>query len=318
MIENSLADKAEQGWNSKRFMKILISGASGFIGQRLVKMLTESGHDVARLGRGTTRPIHTQDFVWNIETGTCSLKSLDGFDAVINLVGESVAARRWTSAQKKRLVDSRIQSTALLAKLFKASAIPPKIFLSASAVGVYGNRGDEKLTELSSPGIGFLAVLAQTWEQSATLHDSRIRQVLMRFGVVLDPAGGALSKMLLPFKLGLGGTLGSGRQYFSWISLADACRAIVFCLENQKISGPVNIVAPDAVTNKEFTATLGKELQRPTIFKLPSLVLKIVLGEMAEALLLSSQRVYPEKLIGAGFEFKHAKLVDCIKLKVEE
>lgn len=223
---------------------------------------------------------------------------------MVHLAGDNISDGRWTAAKKSQILQSRIQSTQLLCRSLAQLDTPPRVLVSASAVGFYGDRGAEVLTEDSAAGSGFLAEVCQAWEENTEpARQAGIRCVLLRIGVVLSPQGGALSKMLPPFRLGLGGRIGSGQQFISWITLNDLVAAIDHCLENTSLSGPVNAVAPGAVTNLEFTRALGKALGRPTLFPLPSLIAKLIFGEMAEATLLASTRAQPSKLAATGFRF---------------
>ena len=280
-------------------MKILIAGGSGLIGTALIGLLRDEGHSVVRLVR--TRPQTEDEFVWDIERAEIDAATLEGVDAVIHLGGGNIAAGRWTAARKEVLWKSRIDSTALLVNALQRCAAPPKIFVCASAIGIYGNRGDEMLSEESELGHGFLADLGRAWESAAAAAPMQV--VHARFGVVLSRAGGALAKMHLPFKLGLGGRLGSGRQFMSWISLEDAVAAIYWMVSARALSGPVNVVAPAPVRNSESTRALGRALGRPTLFPAPVFALRMALGEMADEALLSSQRVEPAKLLAADFTF---------------
>jgi uncharacterized protein (TIGR01777 family) len=248
-----------------------------------------------------TRPQTEDEFVWDIERAEIDAAALEGVDAVIHLGGGNIAAGRWTVARKEVLWKSRINSTALLVNALQRCAVPPKIFVCASAIGIYGNRGDEVLSEESELGHGFLADLGREWESAAAAAPMQV--VHARFGVVLSRAGGALAKMHLPFNLGLGGRLGSGRQFMSWISLEDAVAAIYWMVSARALSGPVNVVAPEPVRNSEFTRALGRALGRPTLFPAPVFALRMALGEMADEALLSSQRVEPAKLLAADFTF---------------
>lgn len=285
-------------------MRILVVGSTGLVGSTLVPLLTTNGHTVVSLTRGKSVPgmsaIH-----WNPETGELDPAALEGFDAVIHLAGENIAGRRWSNEQKIRIRDSRVVSTTLLTRVLSNLKQKPKVFLCASAIGYYGNRGDEVCTEESAPGKDFLADVCRDWEKAtAPATAAGIRVVNMRIGVVLSPAGGALKKMLTPFKLGLGGVLGSGKQYMSCVAIDDVVGAIHHCLTHEELDGPVNLVAPDPITNYEFTKTMGRVLNRPTIFPAPAFVLKIAIGEMADALLLSSTRVAPKELVKSGYQFR--------------
>lgn len=291
-------------------MRILVSGASGLVGSAVAGALRGAGHTVDALVRpginpqGGSRPVR-----WNPVSGELDRAAAEGADAVVNLAGASIASGRWNEKRKKLLRTSRVEATRNLVTGLLQLDGRPQVFVSASAMGYYGNRGDEMLTEESAPGEDFLSVLAQDWEkEAARAADFGIRAVMLRFGVILAPHGGALERMLLPFQLGLGGRLGSGRQWMSWLTLPEAVHLIRQAIENDELSGPVNAVAPNPVTNAEFTRTLGKVLGRPTVFPAPAFALRLALGEMADALLLSSQRVVPLKLQARGYPFQHPEL----------
>lgn len=287
---------------------ILVTGSNGLIGAALVAALEADGHQVVRAVR---RPIKDsqKEIHWNPATGQIDHDRLEGLDAVVHLAGASIAGKRWTSAYKKELLDSRTQGTALLSKAIAGLKRKPAVFACASAIGLYGDRGNEQLTESSPVGNGFLPEVCLQWEQACeAARDAEIRVVNMRFGVVLSPDGGALAKMLTPFKLGAGGILGNGQQYFSWIALADAIQAIQFVLNTAALTGPVNLVSPHPVTNRDFTKTLGQALSRPTIFPMPAFAARLLFGEMADALLLASARVVPQKLANAGYDFQYPTL----------
>lgn len=284
-------------------MKVLISGARGLIGQELTKLLEENGHEVFGLSRSSVQA----NFIrWSPNEGKIKPEELEGFDAVVHLAGENIASGRWSEALKKQIRESRLKGTELLVDTISKLEKKPKVFVGASAIGFYGDRKDEILNEGSDPGEGFLCTLCKDWEESANkLGDSGVRVVNARIGVVLSTKGGALSKMLTPFKLGLGGQVGNGKQYMSWISIKDVARAIMFLIENDSISGPCNLVAPNPVTNLEFTRAFGAAIKRPTIFPMPAFGAKAAFGEMAEELLLSSTRVNPKVLQDANFNFDH-------------
>ncbi len=285
-----------------RPMRILVSGSTGLVGQPLVSFLTAAGHEVVRLVRST--PKGDGEIHWDPAAGTIDGAALEGFDGVVHLAGENIAAGRWTAKQKARIRDSRVDGTGLLAKALAACSSKPKVFVQASAVGWYGNRGDEVLTENSQPGTGFLPDTCQAWEAAAQpLRDAGVRTVALRLGVVLSARGGALAKMLLPFQLGAGGVIGSGKQWMSWVALDDVVAAFHHALVTESLEGPANLVAPAAATNREYTKALGRVLKRPTIAPLPGFVAKIVFGEMAEDLLLGGQRVRPDALLDSGFRF---------------
>jgi uncharacterized protein (TIGR01777 family) len=285
-------------------MKILVSGSTGLVGSALVPLLTTSGHTVVRLTRGS-KSKDPGTVSWDPEHGQIDARDFEGFDAVIHLAGENIASRRWSANQKIRIRDSRVVATNLLAKTLATLQHKPKTFICASAIGFYGNRGNEVCTEQSVPGDDFLAKVCRDWELATqAASDANIRVVNPRIGIVLSPAGGALGKMLTPFKLGVGGVLGSGKQFMSCVAIDDVVGAIQHCLVHEELQGPVNLVCPDPVTNHEFTKTLGRVLHRPTIFPAPAFVLKLALGEMAEALLLSSTRVMPDLLVKSGYKFR--------------
>ena len=281
-------------------MKIVVSGSTGLIGSPLVEALARRGDHVVRLVR---RPMGTGrgQALWDPERGTIDRAALDGADVVINLAGENVFGR-WTDAKKQRIRDSRVGGTRLLSETIAGLGKRPATLLAASAIGYYGDRGDETLTERSGPGEDFLADVARAWE-GATEPAARagIRVVNMRFGIVLSPAGGALGKMLPPFRLGLGGPIGSGTQYVSWIERGDLITAILHVLSKTDLAGPVNLTAPTPVTNREFAATLGKVLGRPAVVTVPAFALRMAFGAEGAAMMQSSQRVLPERLVASGF-----------------
>lgn len=288
-------------------MKILISGSSGLIGTALIEHLSDQGNDVCSLVRDKSAIGSTRIF-WDPERQETEKERLEGFDAVIHLAGENLTHGRWTEETKKKIWTSRVRGTSFLTETILSLSCPPQVFVSASAVGYYGNRGNEELDENSWSGKGFLAELCRAWEEAAEPVGSRgTKLILARLGVVLDARGGMLKQMLRPFRLGVGGKLGSGSQYMSWITLDDAVRALSFCLFSS-LSGAVNIVAPEPVTNLEFTRKLGWLLLRPTFFAIPRVVLSLALGEIADEMLLSSTRAYPEKLVSSAFSFHHPNI----------
>jgi len=295
-------------------MRVLVSGSSGLIGTVVCEKLDRAGHTVLHLMRPQSRdrsPGHGA-VRWDPATGSFDGARAEGADAVVHLAGASIA-QRWNPAYKKILRSSRVDATRHLVSELAKLAKPPKIFIGGSAIGFYGNRGDEQLTEPSAPGNDFLGELCQAWEaESAKAAAFGARVVLLRTGVVLARQGGALAKMLPPFKMGVGGVVGSGKQWMSWIELGDIADLIVRLLENQQVQGPVNAVA-GAVTNREFTKTLGRVLRRPTIFPLPGFVARLMFGEMADALLLGSQRVQPARLQQLGHTFANPTLESALR-----
>ncbi len=287
--------------------KILISGASGLVGSALINLLKQKGHSVSSLVRREAKS--KNEVQWNPQSGIKNINDLENFDAVIHLAGENIGGKRWTEEQKKKIRESRVKGTSVLRDAILKLKNPPKTFISASAIGFYGDRGNKTLDEESAVGTGFLPEVCQEWENSSkSLSEKGIRLVYIRIGVVLAPNGGALAKMLFPFKMGVGGIIGNGKQFMSWIELEDLTEIFSFALENEKVSGAINAVSPNSVTNYEFTKSLGKVLKRPTIFPLPGFVAKIVLGEMAQDLLLASTKVTPKKLLGLGYKFRNANL----------
>ena len=286
--------------------KILLSGASGMLGTALRHALAQRGDRVLQLVRRD--PAAPGEIKWDPSASKplVDLQPLKGLTAAVHLSGASVAGRRWTANYKREMAVSRVDSTRALASVLSILHQPPSAFVAASAAGFYGNRGDELLDERSSPGNGFLADLCRDWEAAAQpAVAAGICVVHPRFGVVLGAQGGALAKMLLPFKLGLGGRLGSGRQWMSWISLADTVAALLFLIDTPELSGPFNLTAPEPVTNSEFTRALARAVHRPAVLPVPAFVLRVVFGAMAEEALLSSARVLPAKLTAAAFSFAH-------------
>jgi uncharacterized protein len=300
-------------------MKILVTGSSGLIGSALLPFLKNHGHHVFRLIRENAEK--SQDTViWNPEKGEVNLAELEGFDAVIHLAGENLSSKRWSIQKKKRILDSRVKGTKTLCNILKKLKTPPKILINASAIGFYGDRGDMICTEDSSSGTGFLADVCRQWEAATEpAKQAGIRVVIMRFGVVLSDQGGALKRMAKPFKLGLGGLLGSGKQYISWIAIDDLLEIILFVLNNETLQGPVNAVSPHPTTNYDWTKTLGRVLGRPAFFPLPEFVVRVAFGEMADELFLSSTRVIPYRLLDLGFTFRYPDLEEALKhlLQVE-
>ncbi|MHB8654181.1 MAG: TIGR01777 family oxidoreductase [Terriglobia bacterium] len=293
-------------------MHVLVTGSTGLIGSALIPTLTSEGHRVSCLVRSKSK-LGNRDTCWDPVAGELYLPALEGLDAAIHLAGESIAGGRWTAARKARIRDSRIQGTRLLAESLAQLAHPPKVFISTSAVGYYGDRADEVLTEQSPPGSNFLAGVCREWESAtepAAQHG--IRVVILRLGMVLSLKGGALAKMLTPFRMGVGGVIGSGKQYMSWLAIDDLVRIFNHALKTESLHGPTNAVAPNPVTNAEFTKTLGRALRRPTVFPLPAFAARLALGEMADELLLASARVVPTKLLASGFVFRHPDLESAL------
>jgi uncharacterized protein (TIGR01777 family) len=294
-------------------MIIAITGSTGLVGTALVDALDADGHFVRRLVRRTPRDLQ-REFVRDPKTGQIDVAAVDGADAVVHLAGESLVARRWTESFKQEIRDSRVRGTQLLCKTLAGLATRPAILVSTSAVGYYGDRGDEIIDESSPPGHTFLAEVCREWEAATQpARDAGIRVVNQRLGVVLSVQGGALAEMLTPFKLGVGGVIGSGRQYLSWIALDDLVSAIKFMLTTATLSGPVNAVAPRAVTNREFTKALGKVLGRHTILPMPAFAARLAFGEMADEMLLGGVRVQPRVLSVAGFEFAFPELETALR-----
>lgn len=294
-------------------MDILISGSSGLIGSALVSSLTSGGHVVRRLVRLAVQAGGNKIF-WDPEAGRLERSAVEGCDAVVHLAGESIAAGRWTARQKARILDSRVKGTRLLSETVAGCAKPPRAVVSSSAIGYYGDRGDETLNEGSAPGTDFLANVCREWEVATEpARRGGIRVVNLRTGLVLSASGGALAKMLTPFRMGVGGVIGSGRQYMSWIALDDVVGAIEHALHVDTLEGPVNAVAPQPVTNREFTKTLGRVLSRPTLIPMPAFAARLALGEMADALLLASQRVEPARLLVSGYNFRYSEFEDALR-----
>ncbi len=292
-------------------MKIVISGASGLIGTQLVAKLSTSGHEVVRLVRRSPKAGEIQ---WNPKSGSLDASALEGVDAVIHLSGAGIGDKRWSDGYRKEILDSRTDTTALLAKTIASLSRKPSVFLSGSAIGIYGARNDEQLTEVSTHGTGFLAEVCEQWEAAAKpAVDAGIRTVYLRTGIVLSPKGGALKKLLPLFKLGVGGKFGNGKQWQSWISIDDEIGAIEYLLTSN-VSGAVNLTAPNPVTNAEFTKVLASVLKRPAIVPVPTFAPKILLGgELADALLFTGQRVIPAALNASGYSFKHTTLESALR-----
>jgi uncharacterized protein (TIGR01777 family) len=292
-------------------MKILVSGSHGLVGSALAKTLRAQGDEVLSLVRNT--PKSPSEIAWQ-PNGALDPAALDGIDVVVHLAGESIAEGRWNDEKKRRIRESRVKGTTSISEALAKSANPPRTFVCASAIGYYGNCGDELLTEASAHGEDFLSGVCVEWERATDpAAEKGIRVVNARFGVILSTKGGALAKMLPPFRMGVGGRIGDGKQWMSWIALDDVISGLMFVIKNQSLTGPVNFVAPNPVTNLEFTRTLGKVLSRPTIFPIPAFAVRLAFGEMADALLLSSARVEPVELEKAGFGFAHSHLESALQ-----
>ncbi len=292
-------------------MKVLIAGASGLVGSALIPALEPEGAQVTRLVRTTAA---AGEIEWHPNNDQLDSAKLEGFDAVINFAGENIAGGRWTDEQKRKIHDSRVNGTHLLSDAMTRLKQPPKAFLCASATGIYGDRGDEILDEQSDSGGGFLAGVCREWEQATEPADTAgVRTVNLRFGPILAREGGMLAKLLTPFKMGMGGKVGSGKQYISWVAIDDVVGAIKLALTDESIRGPLNIVSPHPVTNEEFTKTLGHVLSRPTALAMPAFAVRLAFGEMADEMLLTSQRVIPKRLNDAGYDFEYPELEGALK-----
>ena len=293
-------------------MNILVTGSAGLIGSALISYLSGNQHRIVRLVRHAQ--LGADEIYWNPAGGILDPKDLEGLDAVVHLAGESIASGRWTKEKKRRIRESRLQGTQLLAQSLSRLFDPPKVLVSVSAVGYYGDRGDEPLDEESKPGTGFLAELCRQWEgatQAALMRG--IRVVIPRVGLVLSAKGGALELMLPVFRLGIGGKIGTGRQYMSWIALEDLVGVINHLIQNKSIHGPVNAVSPNPATNREFTQSLARALSKPSVFALPAFAARIAFGKMANELLLASARVSPARLVESGFEFRFPELDGALR-----
>lgn len=287
-------------------MRVLVSGSTGLVGAALCEHLKTRGHEPIALVRGLGG--------WNPAQGELDTHRIKGYDAIVHLAGAGIAAKRWSDDYKQTIVNSRVNSTQLLSARMAQTRDKPGVFVVASAVGYYGDRGSHLLTEADEPGQGFLSQVATQWEEAADeARQAGIRVVHTRLGMVLDRKGGALAKMLMPFKLGLGGVVGNGEQYWSWISLLDTVRGITHAIENESTVGPINLVAPHAVTCYEFVKTLGRVLRRPAFFPAPAFAVRMMMGQMADELLLASTRADPKALRNAGFTFEHPQLEDALK-----
>ena len=295
-------------------MTVAVTGSTGLIGSAVVRALTQRGTVVRALVR---RPAKNEnEITWDPERETVDVAELEGVDAVIHFAGESLA-QRWSDSAKRRIRDSRVKGTAALSRAIASLTTKPRVMLSGSAMGIYGLRGDETLDESSTLGSDFLATVASEWEAATRpAVDAGIRVVYLRTGLVVSPHGGALEKLLTPFRLGLGGRLGDGKQWMSWIALTDYVEAVTFLLDAASIAGPVNLVSPNPVTNEEFTRTLARVLRRPAFFHVPRAALTLAMGEMAEATVLASQRIRPRRLLEAGFNFSLPTLEAALRAEL--
>ena len=280
-------------------MRIAVTGSHGLVGSALVPFLETAGHQVQRIGRRKD---------WELD-----LAGLDAAGAVVHLAGENIAAGRWSASKKERILRSRTESTAALVRHLAGMKHPPRVLVCASAIGIYGDRGPELLDETSPAGSGFLAEVCRAWEKAAAAASAGgTRVVSLRFGMILSSEGGALARMLRPFRLGLGGRIGNGSQYLSWIGIDDAAGAILYAIGQESLAGPVNAVAPEPLTNRDFTRRLGKVLHRPALFPLPAFAARLAFGEMADALLLCSTRVVPSRLLQSGYRFRDPDLKEAL------
>lgn len=292
-------------------MKILITGSSGLIGSALIRSLNANGHTTLRLLRNN---ITVDSPFWDPDNSIINMAGIKSIDAVVHLAGEGIAEGRWYKRKKNRILKSRVVGTKLIADFFAKSDTKPKVIISASGVGYYGDCGDNKVDENSHHGSGFLADVAKQWEDAALpAAKAGIRLVNIRLGMVLSSSGGALKKMIPPYKLGLAGIIGDGKQYMSWVCIDDVIEVIQYIINNQSITGPVNLVSPHPVTNHQFTKTLGTVLHRPTIFRMPAFAARLAFGEMADELLLSSTRAVPGKLTNSGYKFRYPELREAFE-----
>lgn len=314
------ADLARHAAAAAPPMTVAVTGASGMVGSALVSFLTTGGHSVVRIGRGAPRPSSTpqlRDVQWDPDAGRLDPRALEGVDAVVHLAGANVADR-WTAEHRRAIEDSRVRGTTLLAETLARLERPPRVLVSASAIGFYGDRGDEVLDESSAPGRGFLPEVAQRWEAaSGAAERAGVRVVRARLGIVLTPRGGALPRFVLPFQLGAGGPIGDGRQWMSLVALDDVVGALHFALVHDALRGAVNVVAPEPVTNADFARTLGRVLHRPSLLPTPAFAVRLALGrQQADEMVLASQRVVPRALLAAGFAFRHPTLEDALRFEL--
>ena len=292
-------------------MKIAIAGSSGLVGSALIPILQSDGNQITRLVRSSPKP---GEIEWHPNQDEVNPQRLEGFETIINLAGENIAGGRWTDEQKRKIRVSRINGTHLLSESIAKMTSKPGAFICASATGIYGDRDDETLDEQSESGGGFLAGVCREWEQATEpASKAGVRVVNLRMGPILAREGGMLSKLLTPFKMGMGGKVGSGKQYISWVALDDAVNAIKLAIDDKSIQGPINIVSPNPVTNEEFTKTLGHVLNRPTALAMPAFAARLAFGEMADEMLLASQKVLPNRLSQAGFQFQYPTLESAMR-----
>lgn len=311
VLQKDLASHAR--WSSHPKLRVLIAGGSGLVGTNLSAFLTTAGHQVFRLVRRP--PKNIDEFQWSPEEGTIS--DIPAVDAVINLCGEDIAEGRWNAAKKSRLISSRITPTQLLSAKIQQGQIKTRSFISASGVGFYGSREDETLVESAGAGSGFFPELATRWEEAAnSVQSVGVRSVQLRFGVILSAKGGALKKMLLPFLCGVGGRLGTGQQWFSWIALQDVLSGIEHILHDERASGPINFTSPFSITNREYTEALGKVVRRPTICAIPAACLRLMFGEIADEALLSSCKATPQKLHELGYSFQLPEIESALRFEL--
>lgn len=292
-------------------MRVAIAGASGLVGSALIPVLQDLGAQITRLVRSKPKP---GEMEWHPNQDEVSAGKLEGFDVVINLAGENIAGGRWTDDQKRKIRDSRVNGTHLLSEAIAKLTKKPRAFICASATGIYGDRDDETLDEQSDSGGGFLAGVCREWEKATEpASKAGVRVVNLRFGPILAREGGMLAKLLTPFKMGMGGKVGSGKQFISWVAIEDAVQAIKLAIEDASIHGPLNIVSPNPVTNEEFTKTLGHVLNRPTALAMPAFAARLAFGEMADEMLLASQKVIPKKLKQLGYQFAYPNLDGALR-----
>lgn len=297
--------------------RFLVTGSSGLVGTALTSLLSSSGQSVSRLVRGRSElspaPGETEPS-WDPAEGLLDPESVSGYDVVVHLAGANIAVGRWTAERKRKIRDSRVDGTGLLARALASAPSPPRVLVCASAIGYYGDRGDMLLDEGTAAGSGFLADVGRAWEEAARpAAEAGIRVVNLRIGIVLTPSGGALQRMLVPFRMGMGGPLGDGRQYWSWITLRDLLGSILHAAATEELVGPVNAVAPAAVRNWEFSKVLGRVLRRPAFVRVPAFAIRLLLGEMGQELLLASARVQPARLVASGYEYRDPDLEEALR-----